>query len=355
MLWGMVEIMTALQMSIDKVAFFGEQLVQTRAILTGGQHMVTSKQIGLIILGLLVVGLVLCWVPKIEVFGWDQFLHPQTISPVFYKRDVFTQEDRARQTLATILGGIAVLIGAYLTWRNMQIAEDKQLTDRFTAAVTNLSAEDKMTQRLGGIYALERIAYDSPRDHWTVMEVLTAYIRDNRPKDKAQGKEVEERKLPTDINEVLRVILRRKVGQDYDAEQNKSRNLDIYDVDLIGAFLVGAKLKGAVMGTTLLAEARLERADLRNTHLEGANLAGAHLEEADLREANLRITNLCHTDLKGAKLEKAILGGAMMADCWNLTQRQLNSADQKEAPKTLPAGLTFPGYFAPDPPPAPSA
>ena len=35
--------------------------------------------------------------------------------------------------------------------------------------------------RLGGIYALERIAKDSPKDEWTIMEVLTAYVRQNAP------------------------------------------------------------------------------------------------------------------------------------------------------------------------------
>jgi len=35
--------------------------------------------------------------------------------------------------------------------------------------------------RLGAIYALERIAQDSERDHLTVMETLCAYIRENAP------------------------------------------------------------------------------------------------------------------------------------------------------------------------------
>ncbi len=33
--------------------------------------------------------------------------------------------------------------------------------------------------RLGGIYALERIAHDSPKNQSTIMEVLTAYVREN--------------------------------------------------------------------------------------------------------------------------------------------------------------------------------
>ena len=32
---------------------------------------------------------------------------------------------------------------------------------------------------IGGIYALERIARDSAKDHPTVMEVLTAFIREH--------------------------------------------------------------------------------------------------------------------------------------------------------------------------------
>jgi hypothetical protein len=35
----------------------------------------------------------------------------------------------------------------------------------------------QMEVRLGGIYALERIARDSARDHWPIMEILTAYLQ----------------------------------------------------------------------------------------------------------------------------------------------------------------------------------
>ena len=331
--------------------------------------MVMAKRVGLIVLGLLVVGLVLWWVPKIEVFGWKQQFGLREIDPAFYKRDVFTQEDRARQTLATIVGGLAILAGAYMTWQNFQlsrriadqsaetakknieIAEDKQITDRFAAAVINLSADDKMSQRLGGIYALERITRDSPKDHWTVMEVLTAYIRDNRSRDKPRNV----RKLPTDINEILRVILRRDAELDRDQKQNEDRSLDIYNVDLVGAYLVKAKLKGATMGGTSLEQALLTQADLRNAHLERADLAGAHLMGANLSEANLRRANMWSTNLEGAHLVGARLGGARMADCFYLTQEQLNSANQEEAPASLPPGLTFPRYVDPDTQPTPPA
>ena len=33
--------------------------------------------------------------------------------------------------------------------------------------------------QLGGIYALERIANESEKDYWPIMEILTAYVRNN--------------------------------------------------------------------------------------------------------------------------------------------------------------------------------
>src|SRR5829696_2657317 len=102
--------------------------------------------------------------------------------------------------MAQIAGGAAVLFGLYFTWRRVEISQrtletqqDQQVTERFTRAIDQLGATDdegklKLEIRLGGIYALERIAKDSPKskvdpgtDYSTVMEVLTAYIRQNAP------------------------------------------------------------------------------------------------------------------------------------------------------------------------------
>ena len=349
--------------------------------------MVTSKRVGLIVLGLLVVASLvaaLIWVPQREVAGLRRQLQRQAARPapappvLVTPLDVFNAEDRARQTLATIVGGFLLLVGAYMTWRNVraaernaeiarqnaEIAEDKQITDRFTAAVTNLSADEpeKMAQRLGGIYALERIARDSPGDHWTVMEVLTAYVRDKCPRNKiaeleakldaAEAEKQKNRVLPTDIQAILTVIGRRET------EQDKSRKLEIYSVNLFGAYLVGANLEQAFMGDAILAKANLMEGKLKGAHLVGVDLAGAFLGRTNLAGANLEGANL-----EEANLVEAYLEGAEMAACLNLTQQQLDSADPAKGPASLPPGLHFPAQAAPklspspilEVPPAPSA
>jgi len=54
------------------------------------------------------------------------------------------------------------------------------VTDRYTKAIEQLGSKE-IDVRIGGIYALERIAYDSERDHPTVMEVLATFVRDHSP------------------------------------------------------------------------------------------------------------------------------------------------------------------------------
>jgi hypothetical protein len=65
--------------------------------------------------------------------------------------------------------------------RTLELTAQGQATDRFTRAVEQLGAS-AMEVRIGGIYALERIARDSAADgdggdHPAVMAVLAAFVR----------------------------------------------------------------------------------------------------------------------------------------------------------------------------------
>ncbi|WP_449244727.1 hypothetical protein [Desulfobacca acetoxidans] len=124
----------------------------------------------------------------------------------------------AIKTVAQILGGVILIYGVYLTLRRIraiekqvQISEDGQVTDRFTKAIEQLGS-NQMEVRLGGIYALECIAHDSDKDYWTIMEVLTAYVRERAPwqEDEQDASQPEKIEPPTDIQAVLTVLGRRR-------------------------------------------------------------------------------------------------------------------------------------------------
>ena len=274
-------------------------------------------------------------------------------------KDLADAENSYRATLAQIFGGVAIAVGIYYTWRritiaeedlkatqkNLEIAQEGQITERFTRAVEQLG-NPAMEIRLGGIYALERIANESDRDYWPIMEILTAYVRKNSSLDVIENKNVtllaidiqaneskqkevsETKKIALDIQAVLTVLGRRKKTY-YNGESNRlnlSRSR-LQAADLEKSHLEGANLEGANLEGANLFWTHLEEADLRNAHLEGANffethlqqanLGGAYLERTDLVssylvEANLVKTNLEEADLRWAHLEGADLGGAYL-------------------------------------------
>ena len=55
------------------------------------------------------------------------------------------------------------------------------MTDRYSTAIEHLGSEN-LAVRIGAIYALERIARDSRRDHPAIMDVLSAFIREESRK-----------------------------------------------------------------------------------------------------------------------------------------------------------------------------
>ena len=82
------------------------------------------------------------------------------------------------------------------------------MTDRYTKATEQLGS-DKIDMRIGGIYQPERLARVSARDHPTVMEVLSAFIREHSPEQWPPAKadcEIPKRMTRPDVKSALTVI-----------------------------------------------------------------------------------------------------------------------------------------------------
>ncbi len=279
---------------------------------------------------------------------------------------LFAREDKDSRTFAidvvktiiSALGLIATLsagIGLFVNYLNsqaeIQLIQERLITERFSKAVEQIGS-GKEEVVIGGIYSLERIAKDSPKDQWTIMEVLTSYIRKNSPiPSNIQQLEPEERqkaleKLPSvsiPVQAALTVIGRRKVENDQAGDNlaettyfNKTKILDLSQTNLReanlilanlnganlnGANLIGANLIGAYLNGAFLVQANLIGANLNRAILNGANLIGANLTGAELFGANLKEAGLFGAELNGANLIVANLDGA------NLDGAELNGAN----------------------------
>jgi Pentapeptide repeats (8 copies) len=187
--------------------------------------------------------------------------------------------------------------------RSLEITREGQITERFTRAIDQLG-HARLDVRLGGIYALERIARNSPDDRATIGEVLTAFIRSQAPwPPSLPGQYLETApidrvpKLQTrapDVQASLWVLARSGFAD----ALGEDRWLDLSAVDLRRADLRNARL-----GDVDLRFAGLPRAYLGGAHLRGAFLDGSHLEGARLFSADLEGASLDGTYLQDAEAD----------------------------------------------------
>jgi hypothetical protein len=314
---------------------------------------------------------------------------------LFVSPSTTTEKKDFIQAVGVLLAALAGLIGLIFTWKNLnqtrvttqrtlELTEQGQITERFTRAIDQLGAADndgnpRLESRLGGIYALERIARDSPRDYGPVMEVLTAYVRANAPRPSRgqhalssaateapkQNEDTDEewsstsQRLNADIQAILDVVSRRNVER---VPENYRVRLSLERTDLRGAGLDGANLQDVNFIEADLRGATLNEADLRGARLDGANLQGAKLrkvslqgaepwawEEEDeaavpnLQGANLWKANLRDADLRGARPRGANLAGADLraATLWeaDLREATLYEADFRGADLSMGTDL----------------
>ncbi|HVQ96370.1 MAG TPA: pentapeptide repeat-containing protein [Mycobacteriales bacterium] len=258
-------------------------------------------------------------------------------------------------------GGLLVLGGVIGAWQQIGIARQGQITDRFTRAIDQLG-NDAPQIRLGGIYALERIARDSAADRWTVTVVLAAYVRDRVPWP-VGSPDGPEHPTPTldphprwlqvranDIQAAITVLGRRpRSPEPWNLYLSRT---DLRSADLAHRRLPNTELRHANLARARMVDAHLEGANFTNTDLRQANLQQAHLAGAVLRRAHLQGANLCDANLRGADLRGADLTGARLdgADLTGVEADESTTWPDQQPPPA--AGTTGPGRTDPAAEPA---
>ncbi|MBL7494658.1 pentapeptide repeat-containing protein [Frankia sp. AgB1.9] len=206
----------------------------------------------------------------------------------------------------------------------------------YVEAAKLLNDPDNLGVRLAGIYALERIAVDSPGDQRTVVEVLSAFVR-TRSTDPVPRTPP----LAPDIRAAVQVLGRLPRRDDVPradldgAELTGTASLEGLNLTAADLHLTAADLHAVHLGEADLTSARLRRGDLSSAQLSGANLASAQLSWADLSSAQLSGANLTSAQLSGANLTDALLRGANLTDALlrgaDLTGAHLERADLTDA------------------------
>ena len=242
------------------------------------------------------------------------------------------------------------------------IAERGHFTERFTKAIEQLGSESNPI-RLGGIYALWRLAQDDPENNVVaVMDIFCAYVRNLPYQSSASETQADEEVsieiISPDVQTILNLLLDSNALYGTIIPDNYMYNFsganfgkaDFFSADFEDAYLFRtnlsrAKMMSANFHDTYIYEANLSNSDLSDAILLNADLVKADLSGADLSRADLSQADLSEADLSGADLNGADLSGTDFEESKNLTQLQLDSAclsDLEDPPINLPDGLNPP-------------
>jgi hypothetical protein len=293
---------------------------------------------------------------------------------------------------------IAALLGApFLLWRSLvaqrtvNIAQESHITDLIAKAVEQLGAEKTVKRivktdtetkseeetvpnlevRIGAILALERLARQNLGVHVQIMEILTAYIRENAkakdaPKlpeppeytpDDHEGwtkalydwRNTHDRALTDirpreDVQKALSVIGRRSPAQrlaearwqnldpkarfvfddpppaypdmpanSHDPKKHAiwAENHNDWRYTLKGCSSYRIDLRRTNLCGADLADLHLAGAKLDEAQIQGARLGKAQMQEASLEESQVQGARLVGTLLQGAQLDRAHMQGTM--------------------------------------------
>jgi Pentapeptide repeats (8 copies) len=247
-------------------------------------------------------------------------------------------KNEVRSTLLQGIGGLILIVGAIVAWRQLQlgreqlqasreqmrqtqelssqqlkISERGQITERFTRAIEQL-ASDKLDVRIGGVYGLERLATDSAVDREIITEILLGMVHRRSPWTPHEGQTagVESIEDPRSLDNLRSLWV---------------RAADVADaVRVIGRLPAPERMRPIFyLGSLDLRRAYLRKADLASAYLGRSNLARAEFQGANLRGANLQFATLVRAEFHGASLEGAILRGADLRDA-ELRGAQLRGA-----------------------------
>ncbi len=242
-----------------------------------------------------------------------------------------------------------------------RINERGRITESIGQAITQIGAfngeKPNIEVRLGGLYSLQRIMYDSQRDALSIVKILYAYVRENLKRDKDTRDKLKEYNkqnfsrpeekpfpLPEDIVSALNIISQfnkdRKNKFGINAPEVQSdftyadfTNYSIRDVDFSYISFSHADFSGSNLVSVIFSNAVLFSVNFSDTQLSVVNFSDTRFLYGKFCEVSLGSGNF-----SGADLSNLDLSGADLTNARNLTQEQVNQAFG-DVNTRLPTGL----------------
>ena len=266
---------------------------------------------------LLVAGVV----ASVVLWGW---LHPEVPTTV--------SNSETLRNVGLMIGGVLAFVFAlwrgWVAERQAGTAQQSLLNERYQKGAEMLGS-DVLSVRLGGIYALERLATEHPQQyHVRIMKLLCAFARrPTRDEDyeiRVAERNANPRKLSSSREDVQAAIDAIGSRDETRVEIEKSQG---FELSLIEADLSHTRIKGAN-----LSGAKLHYANLSNTEIATVDLSQAHLQGTVMKKATLNNVDFTDARAQGVDLSGAMVfqNGKPLFDLYsaNLSPAQLSDGTQ---------------------------
>ena len=214
------------------------------------------------------------------------------------------------RNVGLVMAGVIALLLA--VWRGLvaerqaDTAQGSLLNERYQKGAEMLGSE-VLSVRLGGIYALQRLASEHPQQyHIQVMRLLCAFVR-HPTKDQAFVQE------QVEVHPETPIRIRPDMEAVLDAITSRSEaSIALEKQSEFGLDLRGANLQWVQFGRSDLSDVWFHHANLVNASFTRTNLSNALFISADLSEARFWEATFTGVRFWGAKLTGASLPSAVL-------------------------------------------
>jgi len=182
-------------------------------------------------------------------------------------------------------------------FNQLKLMRSGQITDRFTKAIEHLG-DSSPEVRIGGVFALEQIANESPDYVPHIVTTLASFVRNKLPASTAKKHEKVEvlNARAPDVGAALAALCRPPLSDD------RPNSWEFGGLDLARTDLRRSSLRGANLSRASLFASRLDGADLRHANLSNTNIGSVDFGKLVLDDREFEYgADLRHADLTGAR------------------------------------------------------
>jgi uncharacterized protein YjbI with pentapeptide repeats len=241
-----------------------------------------------------------------------------------------------RESVIQVCAGFLAIIGLILTIKRTRALVDQNrindeqnkinevsnyntlLLEQFSKASELLQSKD-IAGRLSGIYLFEKIMNESAEYHWQVIELLTAYVRENRSLDEFLKKDTSQLSNEEIIcfYEIVNIYIGNNISKSERIKKTIPKCPVEKDIQAILSVLGKreTKFESVFINNNLENDSIVKYINLSNTYLFKANLTEGNFEWFDFsnsiineticKKAKLNYSNFYNTRLQNAHFENS--------------------------------------------------